>query len=439
MTGMDSKRRGAERVCRRLREAGHRALFAGGCVRDMLRGVEPGDYDIATSATPEQVAALFEKCIGVGAAFGVQVVILDEGYFEVATFRYDGPYEDGRHPSRVEFTDEHQDAMRRDFTVNGMFYDPEQDQVLDYVNGRADLESRTIRTVGDPAQRFSEDHLRLMRAVRFAVQLDYTIEQATMAAMRELAPKITGTSPERIRDELVKMLTRGSPRRAIELMDESGLLPYVLPEVEQMKGVEQPPEYHPEGDVYVHTLLVLEQLHEPSAELALAALLHDVGKPPTQTFEDRIRFNGHEVIGAEMTEAICRRLRMSNDETERVRWLVSQHMRVAHAPEMRIAKVKRLIREEGFPELLKLFRADCLASHGDLGSYEWLREFSESVPVESARPAPLITGHDLIQMGYSPGPLFKDILETIEDAQLEGELSSADAAKELVRERWPLA
>lgn len=435
---MDNKRSGAERICQRLREAGFRALFAGGCVRDMLRGIEPGDYDIATSATPEQVGALFEKSIGVGAAFGVQVVILDEGHYEVATFRHDGPYIDGRHPSTVRFTDERHDALRRDFTVNAMFYDPETGQVRDYVGGREDLRRRWIRTVGNPEERFAEDHLRLMRAVRFAVQLDFTIDQATMAAMRKLASRIADTSPERIRDELVKMLTRGSPRRAIELMDASGLLVHVLPEIDRMKGVEQPPEYHPEGDVYVHTLLVLDKLEQPSAELALAALLHDVGKPPTQTFEDRIRFNGHEVVGAEMTEAICRRLRMSNDETERVRWLVSQHMRVAHAPEMRIAKVKRMIREDGFPELLELLRADCLASHGDLEAYEWLRNFKEQTPAESARPAPLLTGHDLIELGYEPGPLFKEILTAVEDAQLEGELDSKDAARDYAQSRWPL-
>lgn len=435
---MDSKRSTAEAICRRLREAGFRALLAGGCVRDTLRGVEPGDYDIATSATPEQIAAMFDRTVGVGAAFGVQVVILDEGYFEVATFRRDGPYVDGRHPSHVEFTDEKGDAARRDFTVNAMFYDPATGAVLDYVDGRADLEAKRIRTVGDPYERFAEDHLRLMRAVRFAVQLDFTIDDDTMAAMRALAPKIVGTSPERIRDELLKMLTRGSPRRAIELMDASRLLEHVLPEVARMKGVDQPPEYHPEGDVYVHTLLVLDQLKNPSPELALGALLHDVGKPPTQTFEDRIRFNGHEVVGAEISEAICRRLRMSNEQTERVKWLVGQHMRVGHAPEMRVAKVKRLIREDGFPELLELLRADCLGSHGDLSAYDWLQDYCVHVPDEERRPERLITGQDLIEMGYEPGPLFSEILETVEDAQLEGALDSAENAREFVRSQWPL-
>lgn len=434
---MDTKRNGADTVCRRLRGAGHRALFAGGCIRDMLRGATPTDYDIATSATPSQVAALFERTVAVGEAFGVMLVPLDEGRYEVATFRRDGPYDDGRHPSTIVFADEREDAHRRDFTINAMFYDPHADCVIDYVNGRRDLDAKVIRTVGDPAARFSEDHLRLLRAVRFAVQLDFHIDPATINAIREFAPAIRDTSPERIRDEIVKMLTRGSAKRAIELLDETGLLCHVLPEIDAMKGVEQPPQYHPEGDVYVHTLLVLGELGQPSTELALAALLHDVGKPATQTFEDRIRFNGHEVVGAEMAEAVCRRLHMSNTETERVRWLVSQHMRIAHAQDMRVAKVKRLVREEGFPELLELFRADCRASHGQMGAYEWLRNFSQNLPPEAVRPKRLIAGADLIAMGYPPGPLFREILEAVEDAQLEGEITTPEGARAFVRNRWP--
>lgn len=435
---MTTKEIGARAICARLREAGHRALFAGGCVRDRLLGVEQKDFDIATSATPAQIAALFEQTVAVGAAFGVMIVVLPEGPFEVATFRHDGPYLDGRHPSSVSFTNEEEDAARRDFTVNALFLDPATDAVLDYVGGEADLRARRIRAVGDPAARFREDHLRLLRGVRFAARLGFEIDPATFDAMRTLAPKCIETSAERVRDELLKLLTEGHAKRAFELLDETGMLEHVLPEIMPMKGCAQPPEYHPEGDVFVHTLLLLDQLHDASPALALSALLHDVGKPPTQTFEDRIRFNLHEKVGARMTEAICRRLRLPNDIAERATWLVENHMRLAATPEMRESKRKRFVREQGFDELMALGRMDCLASHCDITHIAWIAEYRANLKPDEIRPTPLINGRDLIALGYTPGPQFKEILTAIEDLQLEGGLHSRDKALAYLREHWPL-
>ncbi|NUM53122.1 MAG: CCA tRNA nucleotidyltransferase [Candidatus Hydrogenedentes bacterium] len=421
-----------------MRRAGHRALFAGGCVRDMLLGTPPKDYDVATSATPGEVAALFDKTIHVGASFGVTVVVLPEAQFEVTTFRTDGPYTDGRHPAFVQFRGEVEDAQRRDFTINAMFFDPESEQIVDYVRGQDDLDSRLIRTVGEPRQRFAEDHLRLLRAVRFAGRLRFAIEPATFDAIREMAHLVTTTSAERIRDELTKILTEGGARSALELMDETGLLEHVLPEIAQMKGVEQPPEFHPEGDVFTHTLILADMLKGAPPTLAFGALLHDVGKPATMTVEDRIRFNNHDKIGAEMAEAICKRLRMSNHDTERIVWLVDQHMRLAHAPQMRVSKLKRFVREPGFPELLQLGRLDCLASHGDTKTIDWIEHYVDKIPPDAIRPTPLLTGDDLIALGYTPSPLFGEILRTIEDAQLEGSIPTKKAALEYVRSHWPL-
>lgn len=434
---MNDPRAAAERICRILDEAGYRALLAGGCVRDMLLGVPPRDYDIATNARPEEVGRLFEKTISVGAAFGVQLVVFPEGVFEVATFRSDGPYPDGRHPSHVEFAGEEEDARRRDFTINAMFYDPASQRVVDYVGGREDLARRLIRTVGDPKQRFQEDHLRLIRAVRFAARLGYAIAPETLAAARDLAPLIRKTSAERVRDELIKMLTEGGARRALELMDETGLLAHVLPEVARMKGVEQPQPFHPEGDVFLHTLLMLEMMQQPTLTLALAVLFHDLGKPLTRTEDDRIRFNNHDKVGAEEAAAVCRRLRISTEDTERVAWLVSQHMRLALAPRMRESKLKRFVREEGFDELVELCRLDCLASHRSLDVIEWIRAYRARLKPEEMRPKPLLRGDDLIQMGYRPGPIFSTILRAVEDAQLEGKLLDAEQARAFVRDHWP--
>lgn len=435
----DAQRRvAAERICDTLRSAGHRALLAGGCVRDMILGVEPKDYDVATSASPAQVAHLFDKTIAVGAAFGVQIVVLPEGRFEVATFRKDGRYLDGRHPEHVEFAEERQDALRRDFTINAMFYDPQTGEVVDYVGGQDDLKHGIVRAVGEPVKRFEEDHLRLLRAVRFAARLDYTIEPATFAAIRSMAPLVVKTSAERIRDEVVKMLTEGGARRAFELMDETGLLKAILPEVAAMKGVEQPPEFHPEGDVFTHTLLMLDMLDHPSPTLAMGALLHDVGKPATFTREDRIRFNMHEKVGGEMAEHICARLRFSGREIERIAWLVEQHMRLGRIPEMRVGKRKRLIREEGFSELLELCRLDAMASHRIVEPIQWVEDYVKSLEPEEMKPVPLLTGTDLIAMGFKPGPQFTEILRAVEDAQLEGTITSAEDAKRFVSATWKL-
>jgi len=434
----DNREAAAREICAVLQAAGHRALLAGGCVRDLLLQLQPKDFDIATSARAEEITPLFARCVTVGAAFGVVAVVRPEGVFEVATFRRDGPYLDGRRPAHVEFVDEVEDARRRDFTINALFLDPIGDEVLDYVEGKADLERRVIRCVGSPRERFQEDHLRLLRAVRFAARLDYAIEPATLAAIKELAPLIQGTSAERVRDELLKILTEGGARRGFELLDETGLLAQVLPEVSAMKGVEQPPVYHPEGDVFVHTMIMLGQLPAGvSPTLALGVLLHDVGKPVTQTFEDRIRFNNHDKAGARMAESICQRLRLSRQQTERVVWLVEQHMRLAALPEMRQSKAKRFAREEGFDELVALGRIDALSSHADTSTVDWIQAYKAELKPEEARPEPLLSGGDLIAMGYAPGPLFKKILTALEDAQLEGELTTREEARVFVREKWP--
>jgi len=436
---MEPRERAARDICAVLRGAGHRALFAGGCVRDHLLGAEVKDFDIATSARHGEVKQLFGHVLDIGAAFGVSMIVLPEGHFEVTTFRRDGPYTDGRHPDTVEFTEEREDALRRDFTVNALFMDPVDDAVLDYVGGRNDLRAGIIRAVGDPTTRFREDHLRLMRAVRFAARLGFAIEEETFAAIRALAPAIHTTSAERMRDELIKMLTEGDARAAFLLLDATGLLAEVLPEVAAMKGVEQPPEFHPEGDVFVHTLLLLAQLQHPPPTLALGALLHDVGKPVTQTFDDRIRFNLHDKVGARMAGKICQRLRMSNEVTERVVWLVEQHMRLAATPEMRESKRRRFVRETGFDELLQLGEMDCRASHGDTAHIDWIRAYRERLTPEQMRPAPLLNGHDLIALGYAPGAQFKEILTAVEDAQLEGVLQSRSDAVDFVRMHWKLA
>ena len=434
---MPDRREAALRICAVLRRAGHRALLAGGCVRDHILGVEPQDYDIATSARPEDVARLFDRCIEVGAAFGVQLVVESEDQFEVATFRRDGPYGDGRHPDYVEYVDEVEDARRRDFTINALFQDPETDAIIDHVGGRDDLERGILRAVGDPRQRFAEDHLRLLRAPRFAARLDYTIEPATFEAIRDMASLINDTSAERIRDEIVKGLTEGHARAYIERLDEIGLLEHVLPEVAAMKGVEQPPKFHPEGDVFVHTLLMLEHMDTPSPALALGVLLHDVGKPRTQTFDDRIRFNTHDKAGARMAETICRRLRIPNAAASQVSWLVENHMRLAATPRMRESKRKRFVRHEGFGDLLELCRLDCLASHGSMETIDWIAQYLSQLPAESLRPEPLLSGTDLIAMDYAPGPLFTEILRAVEDAQLEGALTTPEEAQAFARKNWP--
>ncbi|MGB8012399.1 MAG: CCA tRNA nucleotidyltransferase [Terriglobales bacterium] len=448
----DAKQHAAE-IVRTLRERGHQAYFAGGCVRDLLLDREPADYDVATDATPQQVMRIFPQTYAVGEQFGVVLVPfqLDErtvtgedahrSTIEVATFRCDVGYSDGRHPDEVRFTkDPQEDAQRRDFTINGMMLDPATNQILDFVGGRNDLKAGIVRAIGDPNRRFAEDKLRMLRAVRFAARFDYQIEPATMAAIQKLAPKIDQVSCERVREELTKMLTEGRARRAFELLDETGLLREVLPDIAAMKGVEQPPQYHPEGDVFVHTLLLLEKLPANcSKTLAWGALLHDVGKPPTfRVAPDRIRFDGHVDIGVKMAAEICRRLRFSNGETDRILALVDNHMRFGDVLRMKQSTLKRFLRLPAFDEHLELHRIDCLSSHGQLDTYNYSREQLESIPPEAIRPEPLLTGRDLIEAGYEPGPRFKEVLAAVEDAQLEGRLTSRAAAMEFVRREFPL-
>jgi len=429
-------------IIRTLREHGHLAYLAGGCVRDLLLGREPADYDVATSATPDEVMRIFPETYAVGAQFGVVLVpgnfsvpstvkSYHAGMIEVATFRSDVSYSDGRHPDEVRYTKSpEEDVQRRDFTINGMMFDPMPNEVLDYVGGQKDLKARLIRAIGDPEKRFTEDKLRMMRAVRFAARFDYAIDPATFVAIQNLAPQIHQVSRERQREELTKMLTEGQASRAFRLLDETGLLREVLPEISAMKGVEQPPQFHPEGDVFVHTLLLLDNLPpNPSPTLAWGALLHDVGKPPTfRITPDRIRFDGHVDVGVKMAEEICRRLRFSGDDTGQIAALVQNHMRFAQAMQMKESTFNRFIRMTKFDEHLALHRLDCLSSHGDLSLYDFVREKIASMPPEAIRPAPLITGDDLIALGLAPGPRFKEILSSIEDAQLEGSLKNREEA-----------
>jgi poly(A) polymerase len=441
-------------IVQTLRQKGFQAYLVGGCVRDLLLGREPKDYDLATNAKPEEVMEIFPETYAVGAQFGVVLVPVTESIagdsanppsksqaIEVATFRSDIGYSDGRHPDQVCFSqDPGEDVARRDFTINGMLLDPIAGEVLDYVGGRRDLEAGIIRTIGDPEQRFNEDKLRMLRAVRFAARFEYTIEPGTFAAMRKLAAQIQVVSRERVRDELTRMLTEGHARRAFILLDESGLLKYVLPEISAMKGVAQPPEFHPEGDVFVHTLLLLDHLPRPCPlGLAWGALLHDVGKPATfRLAPDRIRFDGHVDVGVKIAEEICRRLRFSNDETAQILALVDNHMRFGHVSRMKESTLKRFLRLPAFDEHLALHRADSLASHKNLSTYEFLLKKRAEIPPETMRPAPLVTGDDLIAAGHAPGPKFREILNAVEDAQLEGRLSSRAAALEFVHREFPV-
>jgi poly(A) polymerase len=442
-------------IIKKLRQHGFQAYLAGGCVRDLLLKREPADYDIATSATPAQVMEMFPDTYAVGAQFGVVLVPLPEDLrtpadenvisktraVEVATFRSDLGYSDGRRPDEVRFSqDPQEDVARRDFTINGMMLDPVSSEVLDFVGGRTDLEAGIVRAIGDPGRRFAEDKLRMLRAVRFAARFEYVIEAETLAAIRGLAHEIRVVSRERVRDELTKMLTEGHARRAFLLLDESGLLKEVLPEISLMKGVEQPPEFHPEGDVFVHTLLLLENLPQPcSPALAWGALLHDVGKPATfRVAPDRIRFDNHVEVGVKIAEEICERLRFSNHDASQVLALVDNHMRFGHVTRMKESTLKKFLRLPGFEEHLALHRADSLASHGNLSTYELVRAKLAEIPPEKIRPAALVTGDDLIASGYAPGPRFREILDAVEDAQLEGRLLSRDAAIEFVRREFPL-
>jgi poly(A) polymerase len=440
----------ALQVVRELHSAGYEAYLAGGCVRDLLLAREPKDYDVATSATPDVVLALFPRTFAVGAHFGV-VLVADgdkDGYVatEVATFRSDGAYSDGRHPDGVRYTlSAEEDVRRRDFTINGLLLDPLQQgndlrsAVIDYVGGVADLDAGMVRAIGRAEERFEEDRLRMLRGVRFAARFVFELEAGTKAAMQRLASRISAVSRERVRDELTKMLTEGHARRAFELLDETGLLSEVLPEVARMKGVEQPAQFHPEGDVWVHTLGLLGQLEAGcSPTLAWGTLLHDVGKPPTfRRAPDRIRFDGHVEVGVAMAAEICRRFRFSNEESGQIVALVENHMRFADAGRMKASTLKRFFRLPGFEEHLALHRMDCLAGGGNLDHWEFVRERWLAMPEEVVRPKPLITGRELIAAGYAPGAGFKEMLRAVEDAQLEGMIATAEEALELVRDRFP--
>jgi poly(A) polymerase len=439
-------------IIRTLRDHGHQAYLVGGCVRDILLGREPADYDVATDATPEQVMRIFPDSYGVGVQFGVVLVpapaadVISNEYtdvttVEVATFRSDIGYSDGRHPDEVRFSsDPREDVQRRDFTINGMMLDPVSNAVLDFVGGQEDLKAKIIRCIGKPDHRFGEDKLRMLRAVRFAARFGFEIEPATFAAIEKLAPQVHQVSRERVRDELTKMLTEGQARSAFHLLDGTCLLHEVLPEIEVMKGVAQLPQFHPEGDVFLHTLLLLEKLPHPcSAALAWGALLHDVGKPPTfRVAPDRIRFDGHVDVGVKMAEAICQRLRFSKDDTEQVLELVDNHMRFAHAMRMSESTFKKFVRMPHFDQHLELHRLDCQASHGDLTTYEFTRNKMATLTPEAMRPAPLVTGDDLIATGHEPGPRFKEILSLVEDGQLEGRLRSREEALQFVAREFPV-
>jgi poly(A) polymerase len=432
-------------IVKKLRQEGYSAYFAGGCVRDQLMGNTPKDYDITTSARPEQVMRLFSHTVTVGAQFGVVLVLIDAQEVEVATFRSDGNYADGRHPDEVTYTDDARlDVLRRDFTINGLLWDPLTETLLDYVGGREDIRSRIIRTIGDPSHRFQEDKLRLMRAARFSARFGFELETATRDTIQALADQILRVSKERLRDELIKILTEGYASRGIQLLETLGLLRPILPEISDLQGVEQPPEFHPEGDVWIHTLLMFQLMDEtkrdlaqgsnptatdwaatpgneayPSISLALGVLLHDVGKPQTFEVKDRIRFNNHCEVGARMALRICDRLRFTNKHTERVTQLVRDHLKFKDLPQMRPATLKRFLRQEGFEEHLELHRLDCLGSHRNLDLWRISKDYLTHLKPEEIRPVPLISGDDLIALGYRPGPIFKEILKAVEDAQLD--------------------
>jgi poly(A) polymerase len=430
----------ALRICDTLRRSGHQALLVGGCVRDLVLGREPDDFDVATDAIPDQVLSLFPESIAVGAQFGVILVVDGEDKVEVATFRSDVGYSDGRHPDRVVYArTPEEDVQRRDFTINGLLMRHDTGEVLDFVGGQADIRARVIRAIGEPDRRFAEDKLRMMRAVRFAARFGYTIEPRTFDAIRRHAAEILQVSHERIRDECTKLLTEGAARRGFELLNELGLLEPVLPEVARMKGVEQPPQFHPEGDVWIHTLLMLEQLPAGcSPTLAWGALLHDVGKPPTFTpasdSQERIRFDGHVEVGARMAEAICQRLRFSGDDTHQVVALVANHLRFKDVRDMRLSTLKRLVRLPRFEEHLELHRLDCLSSHRNLDAYEFVTTFLRETPPSKVQPPRLVTGDDLRDLGLPPGPVYREILQAVEDAQLEGRLTNRQDALNLAKQ-----
>jgi poly(A) polymerase len=433
----------ANSICETLQRHGHEALLAGGCVRDSLLGREASDYDVATDATPERVLGLFPDGVGVGAQFGVILVPREGIKVEVATFRSDIGYSDGRHPDAVAYSKTAQeDVLRRDFTINGLLMRHDSGEILDYVDGQADLRAGVIRAIGEAERRFTEDKLRMLRGVRFAARLGFAIEAATMAAMKGLAPQIAQVSAERIREELTKLLTEGAAKRGFALLDETGLLREVLPEISALHGVEQPPQYHPEGDVWTHTMLMIDGLPEGStATLAWGVLLHDVGKPVTirsaAETGDRIRFDGHVDAGVDVAGRICRKLRFSNEDTEQILSLVSNHMKFKDVEQMRASTLKRFVRLPRFDEHMALHRLDALSSNRRMEAYDFVNRFLAETPPEEVRPLRVLTGNDLLRMGYTPGPLFSEILRSIEDAQLDGQIDNLAEAEGFVRRHYP--
>ena len=424
-------------IVERLRASGHTAWFVGGCVRDLLLGRVPKDFDVATSARPGELLSLFPRANSVGAHFGVVLVHENGAQVEVATFRSDLEYRDGRHPEGVRFeTEPREDVLRRDFTINALLLDPVTGEMMDFADGRADLDAGLIRAIGDPLCRFREDHLRLLRAVRFAARLGFTIEPETFAAIRSLAPLIQSVSAERVRDEVARILTEGGARRGFELLDSTGLLHEILPEIEALKGVEQPPEFHPEGDVWTHTLIMLDGLREPSVELALGVLLHDVGKPATFRVAERIRFDGHVEKGVEIAHRLLTRLRFPQSTIDAAEALIANHMKFSEVTRMRESTLKRFMRVPDFDEHMELHRLDCLSSHGSLDNYEFVGQKRTELPPEVFKPARLVTGRDLIEAGYKPGPAFSVVLDEIEDAQLEGRIATREDGLALAREKF---
>ena len=437
---MSDLKKAALATITRLTEAGHRAYFAGGCVRDMLLGTEPKDYDIATSATPDEVQALFPNSNAIGAHFGVILVNKDGFPFEIATFRHDGSYKDGRHPDQVTFTTPEDDASRRDFTINGLFQNPKDDEIIDFVDGQQDLKAGLLRAIGNPSERFQEDALRLMRAVRFATTLKFTIEPDTWAAICEHAHLLAKISAERIRDEFTMIITSESRAQGLDLLTESGLMHHIVPEVYDLIDCEQPPQWHPEGDVYTHTRIMLEMLaQQPSTELALAVLLHDIGKPPTYSYDkadDRIRFNGHDRVGAEMAKEILQRLKYSNQTTDDVCAMVANHMNFMNVQNMRTAKVKRFMARPTFEQEMELHRVDCASSNGFTENYDFLRSKESEFAAEPLIPPPLLNGKDLIEIGMQPGPEFTQILTKIQTEQLEGSINTRAEALKYLRNHF---
>jgi poly(A) polymerase len=432
-----SQKEKAIAIIKSLREAGYESYLAGGCVRDMLLGKTPQDYDISTNAKPDEVVRIFPKTVPVGAQFGVILVIVEGQPFEVASFRHDGPYLDGRRPAQVRYGTLEEDIFRRDFTINGMVYDPVADQLIDLVGGQSDLDSKLVRAIGTPRSRFEEDRLRMIRAVRFAASLDFAVENETFAAIGELAPSIRQISWERIGDEITRILTEGGAKTGFELLDRAGLLRILLPEIDAMKGVEQSPEYHPEGDVFTHTMLTLEYLDSPTETLAYGCLLHDVGKPVCIRHDEaRLTFYGHTEKGAAMAEEVLKRLKRSRATRERVAYLVRNHLRHLQAPQMRLSTLKRFLGEDGIDELLELTRIDALSANGDLQHYRFCMEKLAELKTEEIHPEPLLRGRDLIAMGFSPGPNFQQILKQVEEAQLGGELSSREQAMAWVEKNY---